>query len=323
MLHGKRGHEFVVILTTRGCQHYYSDDLGCTMCGYNNDSAGETVPGDIIAGQFSAALAKHEKEIAGAGNVVAKVFNSGSFFDEKEIPAGVQEQVLASLASLPTVQEVAVESRPEFISQESLCRFKAKLREDQLGEVGIGLETWNDEIRLDFINKGFTRDQFMHVHEILKEHNVGTKVYLLLKPLFLDELAALIDARESMKHLLSLGVSTISINPAAIHANTVMERFWERGKYRPPWLWTAMLLLHEAFTLPARDMNTLVLCDPVAGGKPRGAHNCRDMACNQRALAIIKDAIEQQATVGGLDPRPVAGGAACACHLEWLDEMHF
>nr|MDO8083341.1 archaeosine biosynthesis radical SAM protein RaSEA [Candidatus Sigynarchaeum springense] len=321
MLHGKRGHELVAILLTRGCRHYYSDELGCTMCGYNNDSAGEPVPPDAVLAQLESVLERHDAGMQSTSDVVVKIFNSGSFFDEHEIPAKTQEAILGRLAAIPQVKEVAVESRPEFVDAASACRFKSCLRGDQAGEVGIGLETWNDEVRAEFINKGFTRGQFLAAHDVLRSAGIGTKVYLLLKPPFLGERAAFDDVVSSIEHVMALGVSTVSINPVAIHAHTVVERLWERGAYRPPWLRTVRLVLQRAFTSRVRDDRTLVICDPVAGGKPRGAHDCRDPECNQRSLDLIKAAIEAQAAVPGLDPLRFTGDDPCGCGLQWLDEM--
>lgn len=320
-LHGKQGHELVAILLTRGCKHYYSDTLGCTMCGYNNDSAGEPVPPDAVLAQFEAALAKHDGQLRAASDVVVKIFNSGSFFDDQEIPASTQETILKRVASLPQVKEIAVESRPEFLDAASARRFKACLRRDQTGEVGIGLETWNDVVRAEFINKGFTCDHFLQAHDTLREASIGTKVYVLLKPPFLDERAAFDDALASIEHVMALGVSTISINPVTIHANTVVERLWERNMYRPPWLRTVRLLLHSTLTSRVRDERTLIICDPVAGGKPRGPHDCKDPACNDTSLAAIKAATEAQAAVPGLDPMQLDARDGCGCALQWLDEM--
>jgi len=316
--HGTRGHELVIILATRGCQHYFSDELGCTMCGYNNDSTGELQTAESIEAQLEIALQAHETEIANSDAVVAKIFNSGSFFDEDEIPATAQEMILQQFARFPQVKEIAVESRPEFITAEAARRLKGNARQDQRCEVGIGLESWNDEIRLDLINKGFTLEDFLHAHDILKENGIGTKSYVLLKPLFLDEFEAFEDARATIAQLQELGVSTISINPVAIHAHTLVEEFWQRRLYRPPWLWTIALLLHETFTMPSRNKDILVICDPVAGGKPRGAHNCKDAACNQLALDLIKKAVAMQDSFDELDPL----ASTCACLLEWIDHMH-
>lgn len=320
LLHETRGHELVIILATRGCQHYYSDELGCTMCGYNNDSTGDQEAAESIEAQLEIALQKHENDIANSDAVVAKIFNSGSFFDEDEIPATAQETIIQQLSRFTQIKEIAVESRPEFITTEAIRRLKDNARQDQRCEVGIGLETWNDEIRLDLINKGFTLEDFLHAHAILKENNIGTKAYVLLKPLFLGEVEAFEDARATITRLQELGVSTISINPVAIHAHTLVEEFWQRGSYRPPWLWTITLLLHETFTMP-RNKDVLVLCDPVASGKPRGPHNCKDVTCNQRILDLIKKAVAMQDTIDGLNPLEMDRENACGCFLEWIDQM--
>ncbi|MEX2680114.1 MAG: archaeosine biosynthesis radical SAM protein RaSEA [Candidatus Sigynarchaeota archaeon] len=321
MLHGKRGHELVVILLTRGCRHYYSNELGCTMCGYNNDSAGEPVPPEAVLAQIESVLVKHDAELQMTSDVVVKIFNSGSFFDELEIPAVIQEKILKRVALMPQVKEIAVESRPEFVDEASARRFKSCLRADQAGEVGMGLETWNDDVRAKFINKGFTREQFLSAHGTLQAAGIGTKVYLLLKPPFLGERAAFDDVVSSIEHLMVLGVSTISINPVAVHAHTVVERLWERGVYRPPWLRTVRLVLQRAFTSRVRDERVLLICDPVAGGKPRGAHDCNDPTCNQRSSETIRAAIEAQDTVPGLDPLQIDGSDTCGCTMQWLDEM--
>ncbi len=143
----------------------------------------------------------------------------------------------------------------------------------------------------------------------------------LLKPPFLGERTAFDDALASVEHVMAIGVSTVSINPVAIHAHTVVERLWERGMYRPPWLRTVRLLLQRAFTSPVRDERTLIICDPVAGGKLRGAHDCKDPACNQRSLDAIKAAIEAQAVVPALDPLHAGADGGCGCTLQWLDDM--
>jgi archaeosine synthase beta-subunit len=322
MLHGMHGHELVIILATRGCQHYFSDELGCTMCGYNNDSTGGLETPESIEAQLESALQKHENDMASTSDVVAKIFNSGSFFDEDEIPVISQEAIIKRLAGFSQVKEIAVESRPEFITSEATRCLKSNARENQHIEVGIGLESWNDDVRLDLINKGFTREQFLQAHELLKENGIGTKAYVLLKPLFLDEVQAYEDARETISQLQGLGVSTISINPVAIHAHTLVEEFWERNSYRPPWLWTVALLVHETFTMPSRNKDVLVLCDPVAGGKPRGPHNCKDATCNQRVLDVIKNAIYIQDTIEELNPLASNDTMGCNCFLEWIDQMH-
>ena len=46
----------------------------------------------------------------------------------------------------------------------------------------------------------------------------------------------------------------------------LVERLWERGEYRPPWLWSAVEVL--------KKVSHSIICDPVAAGTRRGPHNC-------------------------------------------------
>lgn len=320
MLHAGPGHELVIILKTRGCAHHYSEDGGCTMCGYNNESTGRELDEAAILQQFDGAMDKHREGLTGNTPVVLKIFNSGSFFDDGEIPAGARVGIANRIAGHPAITELAIESRPEFITRERVAAFKEALPRTIAAETGIGLESWDDAIRMDLLHKGFDRDAFLLARDVLGASGMGTKVYIFVKPPFLSEAGALEDAWRTCREAIGLGVSTVSINPATIHAGTLLERLWNDHLYRPPWLYTIRVLLDRMFGLGARSPGTQVLCDPVAGGKPRGPRNCQDKLCNARSLAIIKQAVDTGRTFPSLDPRNDPG-AECSCMLDWLDEM--
>ncbi|MHA1715100.1 MAG: hypothetical protein ACTSXP_05625, partial [Promethearchaeota archaeon] len=176
-------------------------------------------------------------------------------------------------------------------------------------------------VRLNFINKGFNREQFLDANELLQEYDIGTKAYVFFKPPFLSELESIKDALLTIKNLVGLKVSTISINPASIHAHTYLEELWMRKKYRPPWLWSLQLLLYWFFQDFGKVNNKpLVLCDSVAGGTDRGAHNCRDRSCNKNALEQIRHLITGQFSCRNMS---VTGDFLfkehCPCFSEWLD----
>ena len=321
MLHGSQGHELTTILVTRGCRHQQSETTGCTMCGYFKDSASRPLNDDDVIAQFQDVMKKHEVDLKTHDNIVLKIFNSGSFLDPKEISKTVMREILSMAKQCENIKEIAVESRPEFINEDIIQEMKRSIREEQFIEVGIGLETWNDTIRQEFINKGFLLSDFTEAHRVLQSAGVGTKVYLFLKPLFLNENIAIGDLIKSINHLYEMGVSTISINPAAIHEGTIMSYFWNKNQYRPPWLWSVMYLLYRTLKMEKRDKNTLIICDPVAGGKRRGAHNCNDDRCNESALAIISQAIAQQKPIKQLHPSFHIRHQTCNCVLEWMDDV--
>nr|MDO8118653.1 hypothetical protein [Candidatus Sigynarchaeota archaeon] len=65
----------------------------------------------------------------------------------------------------------------------------------------------------------------------------------------------------------------------------------------------------------------LIMCDPVAPGKVRGPHNCKDKACNDSATDLIRAAVASQQSIDGLDPVAGVVEARCPCWLEWMDEL--
>ncbi|MFP3945956.1 MAG: archaeosine biosynthesis radical SAM protein RaSEA, partial [Archaeoglobaceae archaeon] len=172
-----------VILRTIGC-HWNK----CLMCGYSQD-ADKRVTAENLQNQFDYAMSKYEGDFD-----IVKIFTSGSFFDEREVPSNVREYIYQKVVD-NGVKKLSVESRPEFVTREKLVDQEVVL------EVGIGLETSNDFIREHCINKGFTFEDFKKAASLLKEENVLIKVYLLLKPPFLSEKEAINDAISSALHV--------------------------------------------------------------------------------------------------------------------------
>ena len=147
---------------------------------------------------------------------------------------------------------------------------------------------------------------FKDALKIAKNHNIGMRAYVLLKPPLLTERDALLDAISTVHEARALGVTTVSLNPVNIQKNTLVERLWTRGNYRPPWLWSVVEVLREASS--SSDEWMKIVCDPVAGGKRRGTHNCGK--CDSE----IVDAIRQFSL--SQDPT-ILQGLTCDCISQW------
>ena len=147
---------FVVILRSPGC--YWSKKSGCLMCGYNNDCL-PSVTSENLVTQFEKAMEKYD------GQQYIKIYNSGSFFDPGEIDANTQEKILEIAGK--DAEKVLVESRPEFVNQKALDR---SFKHVKKLEIAIGLETANDEIRCQSINKGFKFSDFERAAKLAREN---------------------------------------------------------------------------------------------------------------------------------------------------------
>ncbi len=236
-----------IILPTIGC--YWNK---CLMCSYARDA--RPISDKEIEKEFLKGFEKTK---------VVKIFTSGSFFDNRELSPALRKKIYSYLAR-NGVEKLIVESRPEFINEDVINEIENT--EVQI-EVGIGLETANDEIRESLINKGFTFSDFKRASKMLKglKEKVRIKVYLLLKPPLLSEREAFNDVLESIERV-GMYVDLVSLNLMTIHRNTFVENLWLKGLYRPPWLWTAVEIL--------KRIDVEIICDPVAAGKKRGPHNC-------------------------------------------------
>jgi radical SAM enzyme (TIGR01210 family) len=80
------------------------------MCGYCYDSAHTSPSADDLISQFQKAMVKASK----FDRFMVKIFTSGSFLDEKEVPADARSKILSLLEEDSRVFKVVVESRPEF-----------------------------------------------------------------------------------------------------------------------------------------------------------------------------------------------------------------
>ncbi|NVM38023.1 MAG: archaeosine biosynthesis radical SAM protein RaSEA, partial [Candidatus Lokiarchaeota archaeon] len=210
------GKEFTIILRTRGCSWAISEQGGCSMCGYYLDAHNEDVPVTNLINQFDYAFNDKIDEIKqDSNNFVFKLFNSGSFLDENEIPKKVRNYIYEKISKVEKFKDIVIESRVEYITVEKLMEIREFFDKKHF-EIAIGLETVDDYIRNNYINKGVSFKDFKDALKVCKDHGIGVKVYLLFKPLFLNEQAAIDDCSNSIDVLKSLGVNSISINPMNI-----------------------------------------------------------------------------------------------------------
>jgi len=266
LLNGEIVPSLTMVLKTKGCS--WARSAGCTMCGYIADSDPDAQASDIQT-QFNETLTHYGKEFK-----IVKLYTSGSFFDQGELPIDARNHILSQLRDTP---KIIVESRPEFVTFE-ICEDVAEKNEHV--EVAIGLETSNDRIRNDYINKGFAFRDFVRASEAAHASGFTVKAYLLLKPPYLTEMEALEDAVQSV-HDASPFSDTISLNLCNVQTGTLVEALWKKGLYRPPWLWTAVEVLKRTCK------TATVICDPVGGGTRRGPHNCGK--CDRAVIEEIKE----------------------------------
>ncbi|MFX0104254.1 MAG: archaeosine biosynthesis radical SAM protein RaSEA [Candidatus Hodarchaeota archaeon] len=287
------GKEFTIILRTKGCSWALGENHGCTMCGYYLDANFDDVSDTQIINQFDYAFNNKIDEInQDNNNYVLKIFNSGSFLDETEVSKKVRQHFYEKINKVAKIKEVVIESRSEYITSEKLEEIREFLNRKYI-EIAIGLETTDDYVRYNYINKGLLFKEFIEALKQCKEFGIGVKVYLLFKPLFLNETAAIDDCANSIKTLIEQRVNSISINPLNIQKGTLAEYLWFQNRYRPPWFYSLFKCLKRS--LSQKDLkNIRILSDPSGAGTKRGIHNCLKRECEKSGIKILRNFVLSQ-----------------------------
>ena len=280
-----------IIFGTIGCRWARSKTGGCIMCGYlyQNPPKG----GDLIA-QLNFVLRKVRNRLREIE--VVKIFTSGSFFDEEEVPQEIQIEILDRLCkNLEALKMIEIETRPEFITEDILTKLEEFAKKHKIKLCfNVGLESANDDI-LRLINKGFSSRVFFDALKKLQKYDFWAKTYLLLKPPFMTEYEAIQDVITSAKKAFNAGTYFVSINPMVIFSWTFIEYLWRNKLYRPPTLESVIFVTNEVLKLNEAKKG-IVICSPVAPGSARGPHALKRNT-DRKLLNILNKIVKSQTPI--------------------------
>lgn len=277
---------FSVIFRTKGCYRCYS--AGCSMCGYYTDTNPD-IDDEDIEEQLNEALSYYE------GQKIVKIYTSGSFMDEKEIDDKTALKILKSFDA----DKIVIETRPEFTDKNRIKRFSKAV--DEL-EVALGLESANDFVLQNCINKGFTFQDYKDCVDKISDL-VSIRTYLLLKPPFLTEKEAIEDLRNSIRKISDI-TDMISINPVNIQKGTLLEELWHRDLYSPPWLWSLVEVLSSL-----NGSKVPIVVSKAGLGSERGAANCEN--CDDEVIELLEEFNRSQ------DLDLMNKLSSCSCKDRW------
>ncbi len=313
-LYDSVGFTIFIVLPTIGCE-WATKSGGCTMCSYIADSPLCEITNDKLIEIFDNTWNKQleKTDISQHENVAVKLFVSGSFLNPFELDPFVQEHIFKVFSKYDNIKEVIVESKPEYIKEDSIKKL-ASIIPDKIFEIGIGLETLNEDTRLNKINKGITNESFeksVKIINSIQEYDIRAKAYLLIKPILLSEVDAIKESIDSAIYAESVGVKRLSYTPATVHGGTFMDYLWKKGSYTPPWIWSCIEILKQA----RNSVDIPVLLDTAGFGTRRGPFNCKK--CNNKLKnLIIESNLEQEFTkeLENFD---------CDCKNRWIADLEF
>jgi archaeosine synthase beta-subunit len=224
-----------VFLTNRECP------WRCLMCDLWKNTLIDSVPPGAIPAQIVYALrelavTEQTGDVCLSAQAVSppvsqiKLYNSGSFFDPRAIPPEDYPDVATRLSPF---KRVIVECHPALVGEAAL-RFQDRLS-GQL-EIAIGLETAHPEV-LSRLNKRMTLDQFAKAATFLRQHEIALRVFVLVKPPFVDESEAIHWAKRSIDFAFDCGATVVSLIPTRL-GNGALEALSQSGEFSPPKLAT-------------------------------------------------------------------------------------
>lgn len=211
---GKPEDTAIIFLTNRECPYH------CLMCDLWKNTTDFSVAAGSIPEQIELALS----QMAPARHL--KLYNSGSFFDERAIPSADYEKIAELVSGFDTV---IVESHPRLVNEKCL-RLRDMLKPEL--QVAMGLETVHPEI-LRRLNKRMTLEDFENTVRFLTRNQIRSRAFILLRPPFMSESEGIYWAERSIDFAFKAGVECCTVIPVR-DGNGAMELLREKGDFTPP-----------------------------------------------------------------------------------------
>jgi hypothetical protein len=176
---------------------------------------------------------------------------------------------------------VIVECHPALVG-ESALRFR-DLVQCPL-EVAMGLETVHPEI-LPALNKRMSLPQFASAARFLRENSIDLRVFILVKPPFMQEADSVHWAERSLDFAFDCGATAVTLIPTR-SGNGAMNVLAEAGDFSPPRLET----LEDAFAYGLNLRRGRVFVDlwETRHDDSRRLARLREMNLRQSVVAPVK-----------------------------------
>lgn len=234
----------MIVLRANGCEHYKKNG-GCSMCSHFNgtDRNSNVTTQDYIKQWESMIHGENIEQQSIKIDLndfpVVCVYNLGSMLNENEISKDAVKYIFKSLNSYDKVEKVIIESRAEYVTEDSIMNIKNVYNQGTV-EVGIGVESSNSVIREICHHKGLDDGlaKIKNAVDILHKYGFKALAYINFKPILLTENEAIDDAIKTAINCFSIGFDAISIEPTSLQDYSLANYLYQLGQYRVPWLWS-------------------------------------------------------------------------------------
>jgi|GEM_PF-5812185 len=295
---GRQG-EYGFVLLPGGCEWALKKDQGgqCTFCEFQ-----EVV--DYIAGDLAFShdefLSIFRAGYAGMGDAdIMNVFTAGSFLNPGEIPMESQAAMASLVADSPTTSILRVESRVQFIVEETVAPLASILAaKGKTLDIAIGFETLDDELRNKALRKGMGRKQFEQAVATAKRLGARVSAYVILMPVALTEGFAIQECIDSIRYAFQAGCDEVLLQARYSH--------YEDTKC--PWLWSILKVLNETAALGPVMLGRWETELPEPKVWPKNCGTCD--AEVMKAIVAWRDGLQPSTIEESVLPQ-------CGCRKDW------
>jgi radical SAM enzyme (TIGR01210 family) len=226
------------------------------------------------------------------------------------MPEESRREILKMIGRHPDIKMLVLETRPEFVSQETIKEIK-RLVPDKHVEIAIGLEIKDDFLRRVCVNKGFSLQQYTRAAEIITRQ-LHLRTYILLKPPFLTEKEAVTHAIETILYAFAVGSETVSLEACTIQDYTLVQYLAHQGLYKTPWLWSILEVVKSSFKRKFNRGKLVIGLFQFFPSPQEVPYNCDK--CSSRVMEAIR-CYNRTLDLSAFNQ------LNCLCKKEWEDEI--
>jgi hypothetical protein len=187
--------------------------VAAQRCFHCDIGSGEGVAFDRATNQERLAFFRdhYQQCLASIDHLV--LYNSGSVLNPREMPPDLLEEILAFARSLPSVRVISLDSREAYIRPATMRRVLQSLGERHVVRPILGLETADDRIRNEVLQKAMPQSAIVRVFRDLRDvaseygsGRVGLDVNIVIAGPGTTSETAVADAMATARFALSSGL---------------------------------------------------------------------------------------------------------------------
>jgi hypothetical protein len=302
-----------------GCGHARTG--GCTYCNFGENTGlarmSHKLRDDYVFDRFNQQLARLDP-----GTRFIHLGPGGSVLAEHELSEPLRHRMYLALSRFPFLESVGIETRAAGLTvamiEDDIVHLPAGLSEFS---VGFGLESSDDWVRSVAINKRLSLPSLLAALHNISEANrrsrgprVTADIYVFLKPPFVTEQEAIIDAARSVEWAFDNGAATVSVFLGTVKEQTLCAWLAEQTdpppfRYEPPFYYSAF----EVLRLLAPPLAARTLFLGLVSGVPfrKGPRCCSLCGPYLSGLLTAHNVTRERALLD------VARQVRCACRDNW------